>query len=70
MKEITDAKITVAAIPISELVIGGVYWNSKNEICKIIDVDNEKRQVKLLNMNEQMTVYLDFKRCVMTKRIR
>jgi hypothetical protein len=67
MKETTE---TAPVIPISDLMVDGVYWNAKNEICKIMGIDNEKHQVKVLNMSEQMTVYLDFKRCIMSKRIR
>jgi hypothetical protein len=67
MKETTEVK---PIIPISDLQVDGVYWNAKDEICKIMGIDNEKHQVKVLNMSEQMTVYLDFKRCIMSKRIR
>lgn len=67
MKETAVAK---PIIPISDLIIDAVYWNAKDELCKIMGVDNEKRQVKVLNLSEQMTVYLDFKRCIMSKRVR
>jgi hypothetical protein len=68
MKETTAVKPT--AIPISDLIVDGVYWNAKTELCKVMNVDNEKKQVKILNLSEQMTVYLDFKRCILVKRIR
>jgi len=67
MKETAAVK---PVIPISDLIVDAVYWNTKDELCKIMGVDNEKRQVKVLNMSEQMTVYLDFKRCIMSKRVR
>ena len=61
---------TQPIIAIADLKVDGVYFDAKNELCQIKDIDNSKKQVKLLKMSQQMTIYLDFKRCFLVRRIR
>lgn len=67
MKE-TKAPTT---IPVSDLIIEGVYFNTQNQLVKVQKIDNEKKELHLFNISEQTNYYtVRFDRHTLVKRIR
>ena len=67
MKE-TKTQLT---LPISDLVIEGVYFNTHNNLVKVKKIDYEKKELHLFNISEQTNFYtIRFDRHNLVKRIR
>lgn len=70
MKKTKELKINVPIIDVSQLVIGGTYWNVKNEIIVVKTIDNEKQELHFHNLSEQCHRYVNFSKNDLVKLIR
>jgi len=67
MKE-TNAPTT---LPISELIVNGVYFDVNNNLIQIKKIDKNNKQIHFFNISEQTNYYfIKFSRCNLVKRIR
>lgn len=48
---------TIPTIAVEDLEENGIYFNSKNELIKILEVDKEKQELRLYNIAERYTTY-------------
>jgi hypothetical protein len=62
---------TESIIPVSELVLEGVYFTDKDELVQVKKIDQKKKEINLFNISQQYNLYsVKFERHNLTKRIR
>ena len=44
----------IASISLSELVKDGMYFDSNNQLIKILNLDIEKKEIDIFNLTEQI----------------
>jgi hypothetical protein len=63
--------IKLPTIPVSELVLDGVYFNTANNLIRVDKIDTEKKTLNLFNISEQTHLYfIKFDRHTLAKRVR
>jgi hypothetical protein len=70
MKKTKELKINVPILEVSKLVIGGTYWNVKNEIVVIKSIDTDKEELHFHNLSDQCHRYVKFSKNDLVKQIR
>ena len=57
-------------LPISDLVVEGVYFNTKNNLVQIKKIDTIKKEINVFNLSEQCNLYyIPFHRHNLVKRV-
>ena len=58
-------------IPVADLVLEGVYFNTENNLIRIDKINNETKTYNAFNISEQTHLYfVKFDRCNLVKRVR
>lgn len=61
----------VMPIPMSEIVVDGLYLNKISELMQVKSIDRDKNEMTLYSISEQYTQYfVKYENCNLIKRIR